>query len=182
MSLETLYQILDNGSTAAIIGVGLATFFAKREYIKQKNQDRDSEVKIDLINDIVSLQEKAHYALLVIDRIANTWSIRKQTTKELFKESLGLETPKLSNSINEEIPALLLKISSKINIYSDNPRVESKFEDFKAELKKWHNPIVKLQFDLVKRVKDQPILSLDEFDGKTKSLIQIIWEEKTTYQ
>lgn len=182
MCLETLYKILDNASIAAILGIAFATFFARREYIKQKDSDRDSEVKIDLITDILFLQEKVHYALLVIDRISNSFSITTMETKEFLEKGLNIETPKLSNAINEEIPASLLKISSKINIYYDNRVVETRFNDFMEELKKWHEPVVKIKFDLIKRVKDQPILSVDEFDKKTKLLIKAIWQEKTTYQ
>lgn len=178
MLSETIYDIFNNASVAAIVAVSFTLFFARSLYQKQKNIDRDFAIKRDLINDIVSLQTKVHYTLLIIDRIAYSWSITKRDTEKFLEESLKDEIPKLSDAINEDVPSLHVKIFLKTNLYFNNTVIKEALKDFDGELKKWHDPIIKMQIDLKQRVDKQEILSSNELDKKIKNLIKVIWEEK----
>lgn len=175
-----LYEVFNNATTAAISAVISAGCFARFEYRRQKELERNFNLKRELINDIIFLHEKTDYVLLIIDRVANSYKITTKTDIEFFHETLEkYELPKLSDTINEEIPTSLLKVSTKINIYfSHSKKIVSQYKKFKSELKKWHDPIVYIKFDFKQRVEDQAILTKNNFDKESKKLVDIIWKEK----
>jgi hypothetical protein len=174
------FEILNNATVAAILAVFLGGFFAKFAYRQQKELDRWFDLKKEAINDIIFLQERAGYSLLIIDRVANTYKITDKTDTDFFKETIEkYELPKLADTINEEIPSGLLRITAKINIYfSKNKKIITQYEIFSLELKKWHDTVVNIKFDFRQSVKSQPSLSNDELNQETKKLIDIIWKEK----
>lgn len=177
---DWIYNFFNNATVAAVIAVLIAGFLATRQYKKQKDLGRKYEIKKALINDIIALQEKAHAVLLIIDRIANTYQQTERSDEEFFNEDLKrYEIPKLSNYINEEIPFTFEKISINTEFcFEKNQKINKAHEEFKKELKKWHDPIAKMKISLKDRIKQQPCLSLDNFDNKIKELIDLIWKEK----
>ncbi len=178
-----LYQITNNATFAAIAGVILAAYLATTEYSKQKDIDRDTEIKKDIIDDLILLQEKSHYVLLIIDRIAHTYIKTDRSDRDFFENDIKLELPDFSNKVNDEIPALNIKIKSKMDIYFENiPIVQSQLEIFRLELKNWHEFVVHAKFNLRKRIHLQPELSLVKFDLELKRLIKLIWEYQLNHQ
>lgn len=176
--ISRLPDFFNNATIAAVVAIGLGALIANSLYKSQKRLDRESEVKRDLINSITELQVKCKYALLLIDRIANTY-LQKTNTDEEFLEALQQsDLPRLSNTVNEEIPSLEIGISPRIQTYfHGNKKVVDKYEIFKKELKDWHEIILTVQFDFRKRVSEQEKLKLDKTNEEIKSLVKIIWDE-----
>jgi len=178
---ESIYNFFDNSTVSVIIAVLLAILIGFKQYQKQKNIDRDIDTKKDIIRDITFLKEKTHYALFIIDRIANSYQLSKKigrTDDAFFKDVMKeYEIPRLSAVINEEIPSIKIRIMTKFGIYfRDNEAMEDAHKLLESELKKWHDKIARMDISFRKRVKDQSHLSLDALDDEVKKLIYLIWE------
>jgi hypothetical protein len=173
-----IMNFLDNQTIGNVIGVLLAAYLAGGAYRKQKEEDRDNSIKNSLVEDITSMQEKAHYSLLVFDRIVYTQKFMSEKGEEPDREAVRDELLKIGYAINEDIPASVVKIKTKINLFYKDENVVKKAEELLSTLKKWHDPIVSMKFDLKKEVAEQPHLSLDDFDSKVREVVKIIWAEK----
>lgn len=173
-----IYKFLDNATIAALLAVLVAGFLARFEYRKQKELERRFEIKKDIIDDIICLQEKVAYALLIIDRIANSYKNTMKNNVDFLEALQKYEIPRLSDTINEVIPAQLLKISIKLDThFGNNIDIVKKYDSFKTELKLWHDTVVSIKFDARKRVEDQSVLSKEELNKHSKLLIDVIWKE-----
>lgn len=173
--LKVIYQTLDNATIAGITTIFTASFIARRSYKEQKKQDKIFKIKEDLINEVLLLQEKMQHALLIIDRVSNSYKITGKTDQEFFEQSAELEMQKLSNIINDDIPILFGKITSKIKLYfNDNP-TKAEFSELVIQLNSWHDFIVTGKFSLRQRVNEQKGLSSEELTNKIAPLIKSIW-------
>lgn len=177
------YEITNNATFASVLAIIFAAYFAIKGYSNQKNIDRDADIKKEIINTLILLQEKCHYVLLIIDRIANTYIHTDRKKADFFENDIKSELPELSLKVNDEIPSLNTKIKSKIDIYFENEIVvQNQLEVFRIELKKWHEFVVHIKFDLTSRVNDQSNLSLEKFDFELKKLIKFIWDHQSNQQ
>lgn len=176
--IQVVYFLLNSAVVAAILSVLLAGYLAKTEYRRQKKMERDGKIKNDIVKEIFFLQEKVHYVSLLIDRIAHTHEISLNDQEGFVKSVTEYEIPKLSSEINENIPAIRLKIIGKINIYlKNNNRIETQLNIVLTKLKEWHDPIVKIKRDLKIRLTKEEYEFLLDFDNELKKLIEIIWKE-----
>jgi len=174
-----IYEFFNNATIAATVAILLAGFIASIQYRKQKKIDRDTDIKRDIILDLISLKEKTHYILLIVSRIVNSYQQTKKFDEDFIKVISEYEIPRLSNTINNVIPSLDIRIVNKLDIYfRDNEEINNSYKKFQAQLIQWHAPIVKKEMSLFVKLNDQPKLSLDSLDAEINQLIKSIWEER----
>ena len=162
---DLLYTFFNNATTATILAVLLAGFIAVVQYKKQKKIDRDICIKRDIVSDLIFLKEETHCVLLTIDRIANSYKQTTSKQEDFWEDMAKYEIPGLSKAINGTIPSLDKKLANKLDIYfEDNEKIKSTYEELKSQLKKWHDPIVKMKISLRKKVEEQPELSLKDLE------------------
>jgi hypothetical protein len=180
MSSVIIYSILNNSSVAAIIAVILGAYIAAWQYRKQKEIDRDNEIKKDIISSVIHLQGSVSSVILILNRVANSYEQKPQekTDREFFEDSLRYELPRLSVLLNDQIPYFDAEIQSKLdNYFLDNKIVKESYDNLKRELKRWHDPIVKLKINLRIKPDKQTQISTIELYLCIKKIINLIWRE-----
>ena len=137
-----LYNFFDNSTVSILMAVFLGGYFAIEEYKKQKKIDRNEQEKLLLIENLITLDEKVSYVILILNRMVHTKKqIKSSEDIKIFLDALEkYETPRLSNVLNEDIPFLKMKIDNLLRLYGYNPQ-SAKIIEYKDELKKWHQNV-----------------------------------------
>ncbi len=175
--INCIYNFFNNATVGALVAVVVAGAVGSWQYRKQKDIDRAQETKKDIIGDLILLNEKASYVLLIIDRIANSYSRTDKSGSGFLQSILEHEIPRLSDAINEDIPYVDKKIEAKLRIYfKGNSKIDSAYESLKKELKNWHSPLTTQDLSLVNRVDKQPKLSIERLNNEIKTMIDLVWQ------
>lgn len=171
-------KILDNATIAALIAVFVAGYFARKEYLHQKSIDRFESKKEELIKTLVKLKEKINYTNLIFNRIINTkkqLSPEEDDVKKFLKVLEKHEIPRLSNTLNEDIPFLNMKINNFLELYFDNEEFKELHTSYKDELENWYNKIIKepgQHIDFTKKIEEIEDLDTSKIEVSIKELIQ----------
>lgn len=167
--------LTDNASFATVSGIMIATFIAKKAYREQKNLDREYTKEDELINKIIQLQAKVGYVILLLNRIASSYEITQQEENKSLEGIIANEIPLISQVINDEIPMLLLKISSDIDLFFKNKSgLEDAHISLKETVNRWHHPIVYMKINLRIKTDLQPEISPQPIYNAAKDLIHKI--------
>jgi transcriptional regulator with PAS, ATPase and Fis domain len=180
--LEVLNSDVMTSVAASAITVLFGGYLAIYQYKHQKKIEREEEIKKQLIGYVTKIQSKIHTAILIIDRIANTyqWSQKDQSDVKLTAESIEHEASKISQIINEDVPYLRLHLLNEAEVfYGKTSPVKEKLENFKTRLKECHDPIANVEISLKQRAEEQDKLKTDDFDESVKSLVSEIWNSNT---
>ncbi len=145
-----IYQFFNNAAVAAIlvavVTFGLAYRYALRPYKEQKRIDKLESLKIEINQDLISIRLKIEYAIRILNRIPTSYQNFKQRKEaETPEKGSGFhnilkeyELPRLSKTINEDIPELEAKINALLEYYfSENHKLVELANIFKKELTEW---------------------------------------------
>lgn len=144
---------------------------------KSKSIDRLENRKIEIVEALVKLNEKVNYVVLIFNRIANT---KKQTqdTEEDIKNFLEAvkkyEIPRLSKTLNEDIPFLDMKIKNYLNLYFKDSEFKYLHESYKNSLKEWHEKIINepgKYINFNKKIEEIDDLNIKKIEESIKNLI-----------
>jgi hypothetical protein len=176
-----LYSFFNNSTVAAIIAVLVAAIFARWQYRQQKDIDRTNERKKEVIDNLVLLKEKIKYVLLILDRMVNTRKLisSKESVKDFLDALAKYEVPRLSNTLNEDIPLLDMKITNLLDLYfQQKSEIHTDHDQYKAALKKWHDYIINAipgeKFNFNTKTSEIPELSTVDIEENIKKLIKSI--------
>lgn len=176
------YSFFDNSTIASLIAVCTTLAGGTIIYRRQKKIDNEFEIKKELAQKILELQQSLKKIIFILKRNVNTFQEIQETkemTQEEFYKGYIQEINDIAKEVCEATPLLMVSIHSRIHLYfEEDAEVMLHFDRLDQALNKYYKDLMNCDFDVRKGLNNQPMLSLEQINEYLQALIHAVREAK----
>lgn len=184
--LKIIKYLLSHPLVISLILFYLGLKFGFNKFIDAQRAARISEIKDEVIRDILSIQRKAIQFKFYYQRLIRTIKKAEEEKRKIKKTFIKKEIDNMSQIINGDIPLLDSNLEAKLKFYFQNSsEIMSAFESFHEKVKKFNdfavNELFRKEISELMSKEEFKELKLDKIEKSSKELSSLIQKEKTIW-